>query len=163
MKQNFGEVSRSIIFDAQHYIIWTGGLHHLLPGVSPAPCKQALNWLKGSWNITSRKLACAEAVNSTNQQRHQCMEKMILLATVYSPAQCYNLQTLNSDKLKRLKLNRQSHEVNPTISKNAVEFCLPDVCVSTKFSSSKKFRACPMKGRYIIFSQQATGGSSWFL
>ena len=54
----------------------------------------------------------------------------------------------------------QRHEVNSTISTKAIEFCLPYVCVSTKFFRSEKLRACPVKGRYIIFSHQATGGSS---
>ena len=63
----------------------------------------------------------------------------------------------------RVKLTRQRHEVNSTISKKAVEFCLPNVCVSSKCFPNEKLRACPMKGSYIIFSHQATGGSFWFL
>ena len=77
-----------------------------------------------------------------------------------NPAQWYKLQISNSDKLKTVKLTRQRHEVNSTISKKAVEFCLPNVCVATKYFPSEKLRACPMKGSYIIFSHQAAGGSS---
>ena len=86
------------------------------------------------------------------------MEKTILLATVIALRNViiYRPKT----QTKRVKLSRQRHEVNSTISKKAVEICLPYVCVSTKFFPSEKLRACPMKGSYIIFSHQATSSSS---
>ena len=84
------------------------------------------------------------------------MGRMILLATVTTLPSVITYKPETQTK-------RQKHEVNFTTSKKAVEFCLPYVCISTKFFPSEKLRACPIKGRYIIFSHQATGGSSQFL
>ena len=89
------------------------------------------------------------------------MGRMILLATVTTLRSVITYKP--ETQTKRVKLTRQKHEVNFTTSKKAVEFCLPYVCISTKFFPSEKLRACPIKGRYIIFSHQATGGSSQFL
>ena len=89
------------------------------------------------------------------------MEKTILLDTVIALRNVliYRPET----HTKRVKLTRQRLEVNFSIRKKAVEFCLPYVCVSSKFFPSEKLRACPMKGSYIIFGHKATSGGSQFL
>ena len=86
------------------------------------------------------------------------MEKTISLATIIALRNViiYRPET----QTKREKLTRQRLEVNSSISKKAVEFCLPYVRVSTKCFLTEKLRACPMKRSYIIFSHQAAGGSS---